>query len=452
MVYSKYFKLFLWGLFVALIIISSCKKDEEEDPANVGVTVTETDGSTDVTEGGNTDTYTVALQSAPGENVNIALTPDAQVTVDKALLTFTPNDWNVAQTVTVTAVDDPTPEGDHVGVINHTSTSFDMNWNNVNLPALNVNITDNDLSLIIAGSRTNHYVIVDPITGQDMVEHEASTHILGFNCLGYLSQKVVIISTVGPGSFMNALFTVDRATGANPTKLTDENMYNVRFVDASDAEPRLVFCAQDATNSKDHIYSINEDGTNMQQLTFQDEGITCPGGVACKIVGATEPSWSFDGTMIAFNGYISEIGTNFAHNSVVVMSAAGGNKTVIFDVQVAETHYEDICWSKDGQFVIFSYENNGRRVMAVHVGSQATSEFTSQMEVNGTAVMNLWTSPIENKIVYNIHVPAGGSLYMVNYNVAGTTASISGAHSQFTDAVAVGHGYAYPDWQSWDGK
>lgn len=90
--------------------------------------------------------------------------------------------------------------------------------------------------------------------------------------------------------------------------------------------------------------------------------------------------------------------------------------------------------------------------MAVHVGSQTTSEFTAQMEVNGTAVMNLWTSPIENKIVYNTHTPGGGSLYMVNYTVAGNTASISGSHSQFTDAVAVGHGYAYPDWQSWDGQ
>jgi hypothetical protein len=90
--------------------------------------------------------------------------------------------------------------------------------------------------------------------------------------------------------------------------------------------------------------------------------------------------------------------------------------------------------------------------MAVHVGSQTTSEFTAQMEVNGTAVMNLWTSPIQNKIVYNIHVAGGGSPYMVNYNIARTTSSISCSHSQFTDAVAVGHGYAYPDWQSWDGQ
>jgi Tol biopolymer transport system component len=227
----------------------------------------------------------------------------------------------------------------------------------------------------------------------------------------------------------------------------------VLWVDGSDTEPRLVFCAKELVNNKNHIFAVNEDGSGLAQLTFDEEGVTCPGSkVATKLVGASMPSFSPDGMMIAFNVYLREINTNYAHNAVCLMDNGGGSKTVIFDVQKEETHYRDICWSMDGQFVIFSYENNGRRVMAIHVSSLAQSEFTTQMEVGGTAVENLWTSPIENKIVYNIHVPGGGSLYMVTYTTAGSTAAISGTYTQLNDAVAVGHGYAEPDWQKWDGK
>ena len=35
-----------------------------------------------------------------------------EATVDKALLTFTPDNWDTAQTVTVTGVDDPAVDGD----------------------------------------------------------------------------------------------------------------------------------------------------------------------------------------------------------------------------------------------------------------------------------------------------------------------------------------------------
>ena len=70
-----------------------------------GVTVSET--ALPVSEGG-TATYTVVLDSQPTGNVTV--TPsrsggDADVTVSGAL-TFTPSDWDTAQTVTVSAAED----------------------------------------------------------------------------------------------------------------------------------------------------------------------------------------------------------------------------------------------------------------------------------------------------------------------------------------------------------
>ena len=63
---------------------------------------------------GSSDTYTVKLDTEPSADVTITVAghADTEVTVSPATLTFTEDDWNMAQTVTVSlggddAVDDP---------------------------------------------------------------------------------------------------------------------------------------------------------------------------------------------------------------------------------------------------------------------------------------------------------------------------------------------------------
>lgn len=110
-----------------------------------GIVLTQSVGSTDVTEGGNTDTYTLVLTSQPTANVSIALGPDAQVSTSGSPVVFTAGNWNVAQTVTVTAVDDAVVEGNHTGTITHTVSSGDANYNAFAVANVVANITDNDL-------------------------------------------------------------------------------------------------------------------------------------------------------------------------------------------------------------------------------------------------------------------------------------------------------------------
>lgn len=109
-----------------------------------GVTLTPTNGSTDVTEGGSTDTYTVVLNTQPTANVSIAMSPDFQTTVSPTSLTFTPADWNTPQTVTVTAVDDNVYEGNHTGTVQHFASSADTAYSGIAVPSVTANITDND--------------------------------------------------------------------------------------------------------------------------------------------------------------------------------------------------------------------------------------------------------------------------------------------------------------------
>ena len=87
------------------------------------------DNSTQVLENGFGDIYSVALTAAPalGETVTVALQTDGQITArslagNLAYLTFNHSNWMTAQTVSVTAVDDPL-DGIEISRITHVVTS-----------------------------------------------------------------------------------------------------------------------------------------------------------------------------------------------------------------------------------------------------------------------------------------------------------------------------------------
>jgi len=64
-------------------------------------------------EDGTTSTFNVALKSAPSNNVTVSVSSssNSEGTVSPSTLTFTPNNWSTAQTVTVTGVDDNSTDG-----------------------------------------------------------------------------------------------------------------------------------------------------------------------------------------------------------------------------------------------------------------------------------------------------------------------------------------------------
>ena len=118
--------------------------DDNESPDAL-VILEETDGDTQVTEGGNNDSYTITLGSQPNSDVVIDLATDDQVATDVASLTFTPDNWNVSQAVTVSATEDDLREGNHQGTVSHSVFSDDSNFDSFVLDDVTVEISDNDL-------------------------------------------------------------------------------------------------------------------------------------------------------------------------------------------------------------------------------------------------------------------------------------------------------------------
>ena len=92
----------------------------------------------------NEGSYTVVLDSEPTDDVRIDLTAPSMVTLSPASLTFTSSNWNQAQTVTVTAVNDDTDNAGDVrtGHITHAVVAGSSDYTGVN--AANVSVTVND--------------------------------------------------------------------------------------------------------------------------------------------------------------------------------------------------------------------------------------------------------------------------------------------------------------------
>ncbi|NCQ71788.1 MAG: hypothetical protein GPI99_22815, partial [Microcystis aeruginosa W13-15] len=116
-------------------------------PPTPGITLTQTGGNTTITEGGNTDTYSLVLKTQPTSDVTITLTGDSQITLNSTTFTFTPTNWNTPQTVTITAVDDTLTEGNQTATITHNISSSDTNYNGLTIGTVNVSIQDNDAEI-----------------------------------------------------------------------------------------------------------------------------------------------------------------------------------------------------------------------------------------------------------------------------------------------------------------
>ena len=103
-------------------------------------------------ETGNSANFGVRLTFAPSANVtiNLASSDSTEGTISKTSLTFTPQNWNQPQYVTVTGVDDAVRDGNRGYTITLSRTqSNDPRFDNVNVP--NVSLTNVDDEGAVAG-------------------------------------------------------------------------------------------------------------------------------------------------------------------------------------------------------------------------------------------------------------------------------------------------------------
>ena len=106
------------------------------DDDTSGFTITESGGSTSVNENLTEDTFTVKLTAKPTNNVVFSVTSNdtSEATVSPASLTFTALNWDTAQTVTLTGVQDVIDDDNQTSTITvsiNQSSTLDDNYDSV---------------------------------------------------------------------------------------------------------------------------------------------------------------------------------------------------------------------------------------------------------------------------------------------------------------------------------
>ena len=120
-----------------------------------GFTVTPTSGLV-VTEFGDTDTFTIRLDTPPTANVTVSLSSSdtTEGTVQPASVTFTPLTWNVPQIVTVRSVNDNLADGNIAfAIITGAATSADPAYAGLDPPDVQVTNIDNDTAYVFVRAR-----------------------------------------------------------------------------------------------------------------------------------------------------------------------------------------------------------------------------------------------------------------------------------------------------------
>ena len=103
------------------------------DNDTAGITVIPISGLV-TTEAGGTATFTIVLNAQPTADVTIGLSSSdtTEGTVAAGGVTFTAANWNTAQTVTVTGVNDDLDDGDVAyTIVTAAATSADANYNGI---------------------------------------------------------------------------------------------------------------------------------------------------------------------------------------------------------------------------------------------------------------------------------------------------------------------------------
>src|SRR5262249_10949955 len=200
-----------------------------------GIHVSPTSGLV-TTESGGTAQFSVVLESAPTADVTIGFTssnPQGGGTVSPASLTFTPQNWNVPQTVTVTGADDgDTSAGDVAYSIDASpAVSADPDYNGLQATSVLVtNLEDDAPDLQVVNLR------VEPETGLTSGSalvvrwDDANTITDGDATAGPWSDYLQIVNTTTGETLATAVIPYDpTAAGNGPIGPSDSRARHYNF-------------------------------------------------------------------------------------------------------------------------------------------------------------------------------------------------------------------------------
>jgi hypothetical protein len=170
-----------------------------------GIVVDPTDGLT-TSEDGGVAQFTIVLNAPPTADVTLGLSSSdaSEGTVSPNSVTFTVDDWDEAQAVVVTGLDDDRPDGDITyTVITAWAVSLDRSYHGIDPENVRITNTDDD-----ARAARRHHTRIARVAGRNALKHRA---LLSSRAIEVVSANAAVtdvaISRIG-----TTLRAVDRPT------------------------------------------------------------------------------------------------------------------------------------------------------------------------------------------------------------------------------------------------
>lgn len=477
-----------------------------------GVTVSVPSPSSATTEAGGTVTFTVKLNVQPASNVTIPISSSdtTEGTVSPTSLVFTSTNWNAAQTVTVTGVDDLIDDGDVAyTVLLGAAVSTDSSYSGLDPADVGLINVDDDLPVAgftvsaptpsstttEAGGVVTFTVkltaqptadVTIPVSSSDTTEGTVSpisllftsenwntaqsvtvTGVNDFVDDGNVAYKVLLDAVESADSFYNNLdpadvsltnqdndtagITVSAPSGTSTTENGGTVTFNVKLNSEPTADVTIGVSSSDTTEGTVSTASLTFSAANWntpQTVTVTGvDDVVSDGNVAYTVV--TGAAFSGD---LAYNGMnASDVAlTNTDNDAPVtkfyVVNDGSPDRTYEYDSVgssvknysistsntaprgIATTAAGDKLWVVDKNRNVYVYSNSGSLLGAWTAGTLTTSATVEGIATDGT---NIWIVDSKSDKVYYY---AGAAARTTGTAVA-TSFALSSANVNSKDIV-----------------
>ena len=342
-------------------------------------------------------TYTVALATEPSGSVSVSITGHSGTdlslsgpTLSSDTLTFTVDDWDDAQTVTVTAAEDDDGVTDAVATLTHTASGG--GYASTTVPNVEVSITENDTAgvtiepaaLSVVAGRSNEYTVAlatEPsdsvsvsITGHDGTDLSLSGPTLDMTTLTFTvddwdDAQTVTVSTAENAATGKVTLT-HAVAGADYASVTAEPVV-VSVVAVAGQHPTI----QVGVSSSTQTLTVPEGGSNSYTLVLSSRptgdvaiGVTLPAGtdltLSSNMLTFTTGNWDTAQTVTVTAAEDDDGVTDAVATLTHTISGGGYASTTVPDVEVSITE-------NDTAGLVISKDN-----LTVGEGDAAGSSYT----------------------------------------------------------------------------
>lgn len=230
-----------------------------------GITLSKS--SVNVTENGSNDSYTVVLDGMPSDLVTINFSTTNQATTSVSSLSFTDQNWDTPQSVTVSATSDFVAEGNHYATTTFSVTSVDAGYNDFTVDDMSINITDNDTVgftkskntiSINEGSNDTFTLVLDSQPSSNVVLDVASNNTsvgvsvseVTFNNSNWSTPQTITVTGVSDDDFDNETASITISVNTEDSDDDFDNISNeVISVNVTDDDTEDVEDEEDSNDS-----------------------------------------------------------------------------------------------------------------------------------------------------------------------------------------------------------